>query len=92
MVMGNPNVPLTFADWDSHAVNTHIFEDARRRFPIYDGAVTALVEVLHARGLTEPAGGSGMERGLKVVHLASTMAFGPFPVTTVSANPRLRFG
>jgi hypothetical protein len=40
-------------NWDSHAVNCHIFDDARLRLPIYDQAVTALVEDLHARGLTE---------------------------------------
>jgi hypothetical protein len=38
-------------NWDSHAVNCHIFEDAKWRFPYYDQAVTALVEDLHARGL-----------------------------------------
>jgi uncharacterized protein (DUF1501 family) len=38
-------------DWDSHAVNCHIFDDARWRFPYYDQAVTALVEDLYARGL-----------------------------------------
>ncbi|MSU40723.1 MAG: DUF1501 domain-containing protein [Pedosphaera sp.] len=38
-------------NWDSHAVNCHIFDDARVRFPLYDKVVTALVEDLHARGL-----------------------------------------
>jgi len=38
-------------NWDSHAVNCHIFNDARVRFPLYDRAVTALIEDLHARGL-----------------------------------------
>ena len=38
-------------NWDSHAVNCHLFEDARIRFPIYDQAVTALVEDLYQRGL-----------------------------------------
>jgi hypothetical protein len=38
-------------NWDSHAVNCHLFNDARARFPIYDQAVTALVEDLYARGL-----------------------------------------
>jgi len=37
--------------WDSHAVNCHIFDDARWRFPYYDQAVTALVEDLHDRNL-----------------------------------------
>jgi hypothetical protein len=38
-------------NWDSHAVNCHLFHDARVRLPLYDRAVTALVEVLYARGL-----------------------------------------
>jgi hypothetical protein len=57
MVMENPfqsGVPFpkdgTY-NWDSHAVNCHIFNDAKVRFPLYDRAVTALVEDLHDRGL-----------------------------------------
>ncbi len=38
-------------NWDSHAVNCHIFNDARLRFPRYDQAVTALIEDLYQRGL-----------------------------------------
>ncbi|MCA8982322.1 MAG: DUF1501 domain-containing protein [Planctomycetaceae bacterium] len=38
-------------NWDSHAVNCHLFDDALIRLPIYDQAVTALVEDLHSRGL-----------------------------------------
>ncbi len=38
-------------NWDSHAVNAHIFEDAKVRLPVYDRVITALVEDLHARGL-----------------------------------------
>jgi hypothetical protein len=59
MVLENPyvsGVPFSkdgVYNWDSHAVNCHLFEDARHRLPIYDRAVTALVEDLHARGLTE---------------------------------------
>jgi hypothetical protein len=40
-------------NWDSHAVNCHIFNDTKARLPIYDRAVTALIEDLHARGLDE---------------------------------------
>lgn len=40
-------------NWDSHAVNCHLFDDAKIRLPIYDRAVTALVEDLHDRGLTK---------------------------------------
>ncbi|MEE2706356.1 MAG: DUF1501 domain-containing protein [Planctomycetota bacterium] len=38
-------------NWDSHAVNCHLFDDARVRLPIYDRAITALIEDLHNRGL-----------------------------------------
>jgi hypothetical protein len=38
-------------NWDSHAVNCHLFNDAKLRLPIYDRTVTALVEDLYARGL-----------------------------------------
>lgn len=38
-------------NWDSHAVNCHLFDDAKLRLPIYDQSVTALVEDLHERGL-----------------------------------------
>jgi hypothetical protein len=38
-------------NWDSHAVNCDIFADAKVRFPIYDQAVTALVEDIYNRGL-----------------------------------------
>ncbi len=57
MVMENPyqsGVELLKAgtyNWDSHAVNCDIFEDAKVRFPIYDQAVTALVEDIYNRGL-----------------------------------------
>jgi len=38
-------------NWDSHAVNCHIFDDLRLRLPIYDRAITALIEDLYDRGL-----------------------------------------
>ena len=57
MVMENPSFPgqsfpgdATY-NWDSHAVNCHIFNDSRFRFPMYDRAVTALIEDLYDRGL-----------------------------------------
>jgi hypothetical protein len=59
MVMENPyqsGIPYPkkgFYNWDSHAVNCDLYEDAVHRLPIYDRAVTALIEDLHARGLTE---------------------------------------
>ncbi|MCA9267795.1 MAG: DUF1501 domain-containing protein [Planctomycetales bacterium] len=57
MVMEKPyqsGVPWLKAgtyNWDSHAVNCHIFEDAEVRLPIYDQAITALVQDLYDRGL-----------------------------------------
>ena len=57
MVMENPSPPgqsfptdVTY-NWDSHAVNCHIFTDSKYRFPMYDRAVTALIEDLYDRGL-----------------------------------------
>ena len=57
MVLENPWLPGTTApvdttyNWDSHAVNCHIFTDAKFRLPFYDRAVTALIEDVYARGL-----------------------------------------
>lgn len=38
-------------NWDSHAVNCHIWDDLHIRLPIYDQAVTALIEDVYQRGL-----------------------------------------
>ena len=38
-------------NWDSHAVNCHMFDDNRWRMPYYDQALTALIEDIHERGL-----------------------------------------
>lgn len=38
-------------NWDSHAVNCHLYDDARMRLPIYDRTITALIEDIHNRGL-----------------------------------------
>jgi Protein of unknown function (DUF1501) len=57
MVMENPIPPGKSApkelvyNWDSHAVNCHIFKDALVRLPIYDKTITALIEDLYQRGL-----------------------------------------
>lgn len=57
MVMENAYVsPIRYPkeavfNWDSHAVNGHIFHDALVRLPIYDQAITALIEDLYQRGL-----------------------------------------
>ncbi len=68
MVMENPyqsGVPYLengVYNWDSHAVNCHLFDDARVRLPIYDQAVTALVEDLHNRGLDQKRDAGGHRR------------------------------
>ncbi|MEX0820191.1 MAG: DUF1501 domain-containing protein [Pirellulaceae bacterium] len=57
MVMENPyqsgveRLKNGVYNWDSHAVNCHLFDDLKARAPIYDQAVTALVEDVHQRGL-----------------------------------------
>ena len=48
---GVPHLKSGVYNWDSHAVNCHLFADAKVRLPIYDQAVTALVEDLFDRGL-----------------------------------------
>ncbi|MFM1560427.1 MAG: DUF1501 domain-containing protein [Roseibacillus sp.] len=40
-------------NWDSHAVNCHLFRDAELRFPIYDQVITAMIEDLYSRGLDQ---------------------------------------
>jgi hypothetical protein len=57
MVLENPQpsgTPLprdTTYNWDSHAVNCHIFTDCHLRLPVLDRCVTALIDDLHDRGL-----------------------------------------
>ena len=38
-------------NWDSHAVNCHLFKEAKVRLPIYDKVITAMIEDLYAKGL-----------------------------------------
>jgi hypothetical protein len=88
MVMENPFVSglkspkLGFYNWDSHAVNCDLWVDARHRLPVYDRAVTALIEDLHQRGLT------------KKVLLVVTGEFGRSPKISRSDNGSkgLRYG
>jgi uncharacterized protein (DUF1501 family) len=51
MPAGTPLPKDVTYNWDSHAVNCHIFEDAKVRLPHLDQAVTALIEDIHQRGL-----------------------------------------
>jgi hypothetical protein len=82
MVLENPAFPgqglpqdVTY-NWDSHSVNCHLYTDCRFRFPMYDRAVTALIEDIHARGLDEQ------------VLVIVTGEFGRTPrLTTVDGKP-----
>lgn len=65
-------------NWDSHAVNCHIFKEAKMRLPIYDKVVTAMVEDLHARGLD------------KRVMLVVTGEFGRTPRISVSSGTQTK--
>lgn len=51
MQMQNPQVPNGIGNWDIHAVNGHLFDDARARLPIFDRAISALIEDIYQRGL-----------------------------------------
>lgn len=53
VVLENPHIEGCFYNWDTHAVNHDNFADMRLRLPRYDQTVTALIEDLHARGLTQ---------------------------------------
>lgn len=50
-VSGIPMPKYGTYNWDSHAVNCHLYDDARMRLPIYDRTITALIEDIHNRGL-----------------------------------------
>ncbi len=51
MQMRNPRAKGATGNWDSHAVNCDIFDDTRARLPVFDRAVSALIEDLYQRGL-----------------------------------------
>jgi uncharacterized protein (DUF1501 family) len=51
MQMQNPSVPGGIGNWDIHAVNGHLYEDARARLPIFDQAIAALIDDIYQRGL-----------------------------------------
>jgi hypothetical protein len=48
---GVPFLKQGVYNWDSHAVNCHIWDDLNVRLPIYDQVVTALIEDIYQRGL-----------------------------------------
>lgn len=46
------SIPKTSTgNWDCHAVNCSVFEDMKWRLPVYDQALSALIEDLYQRGL-----------------------------------------
>jgi hypothetical protein len=56
MVLENPvpgkEMPVNSTyNWDSHAVNCHLFDDTKFKLGFFDQAVTALIEDLYLRGL-----------------------------------------
>lgn len=51
MQMQNPGIPGGIGNWDIHAVNGHLYEDARARLPVFDRAIAALIDDIHQRGL-----------------------------------------
>ncbi|GIW81440.1 MAG: hypothetical protein KatS3mg105_3247 [Gemmatales bacterium] len=63
-------------NWDSHAVNCHMFNDLRNRLPIYDQAISALVQDIYDRGLD------------KKVMLVVTGEFGRTPRINTQAGSR----
>jgi len=51
MQMQNPGIPGAIGNWDIHAVNGHLYDDARARLPVFDQAIAALIDDLYQRGL-----------------------------------------
>ena len=41
------------SNWDDHSVNSHIFNAYREKLPSFDQSVSALIEDLYARGLSD---------------------------------------
>lgn len=48
---GSFDTPNGNANWDDHAVAWNIFDQMNMRLPVYDQALTALIEDIYARGL-----------------------------------------
>ncbi|WP_339683428.1 DUF1501 domain-containing protein [Gimesia maris] len=53
MQMQNPGITGCAGNWDIHAVNGHLYDDLRGRLPVFDRAVSALIEDIYERGLDE---------------------------------------
>jgi hypothetical protein len=53
VMAGSFDTPNGSSNWDDHAVAWNIFEQMNLRLPVYDQALTALIEDIHDRGLDE---------------------------------------
>ena len=51
MQMQSPGIPGGIGNWDIHAVNGHLYDDARARLPVFDRAIAALIDDIYQRGL-----------------------------------------
>jgi hypothetical protein len=53
VITSNLSGPLCgrVSNWDDHAVNHHVFDALKFRAPVYDQAVSALIEDIYQRGL-----------------------------------------
>ena len=51
MQMQNPSIPGAIGNWDIHAVNGHLYDDANARLPVFDKAISALIDDIYQRGL-----------------------------------------
>jgi hypothetical protein len=51
MQMQNPGISGGIGNWDIHAVNGHLYDDAQARLPVFDKAISALVDDIYQRGL-----------------------------------------
>lgn len=51
MQMQNPGIPGGIGNWDIHAVNGHLYDDAHARLPVFDNAIAALIEDIYERGI-----------------------------------------
>ena len=55
VITSNLSGPLCgrVSNWDDHAVNHHVFDALKFRAPVYDQAISALIEDIYERGLDE---------------------------------------
>ena len=76
VMAGSFDTPNGSSNWDDHAVAWNIFEQMKLRLPVYDQALTALIEDIYDRGL---------DRRVLVVALGE---FGRTPKISLGAGGR----